>query len=142
MIAAGILAVTGGDEQRPVQAAVGACQVRERTETFPPGGGHTGKDFTEPGEPAEVKAFGHVLGDGFAVVRYHPGLPAEQLAQLRGYVSDPASGRVTGGADPQQSEPVKVVHAYNTLVCTSFDLPAVKTFITGWFDDPRSKPVE
>jgi hydrogenase/urease accessory protein HupE len=142
MVAAGLLAVTGGGTEQPAQAALGSCQVRERTETFPAGGGHTGKDFTEPGEPAELKAFGHVLGDGFVVVRYAPGLPAEQLAALRTYVTDPKSGRVTGGAAPGQVESVKAINAYDTLVCASFDLDAVKTFTRDWFDDPRSKPAE
>jgi hydrogenase/urease accessory protein HupE len=142
IVAAGLLAVTGGEAERPVQAAVGSCQVRDRTETFPTGGGHAGEDFTEPGEPAELKSFGHVIGDGFAIVQYNPVLSADQLTQLRTYVTNPASGRVVGGAAAEQSEPVKVVHAYNTLVCAEFDLPAVQAFVSGWFDDPRSKPIE
>jgi hypothetical protein len=73
-------------------------------------------------------------------VHYNPNLPADQLAQLRAYVSDKASGKVVGGPDPAQTAPVKAVHAYRTeLVCSTFDLTAVQEFSKTWFADPRSK---
>jgi hypothetical protein len=47
---------------------------------------------------------------------------------------------VVGGADPQQAEPVKAVHAYRSeLVCPNFDLAAVREFSKTWFADPRSR---
>lgn len=142
VVAAGALAVldlTASEEPAPVASA--NCQVRERTDTYPAGGGHPPKDFYEPGEQAPAKSFGHVVGDGYLVVHYHPALPADQLAQLRAYVTDKASGRVVGGSAPDQSEPVRVVHAFRTeLVCASFDLPAIQQFGKDWFADPRSKP--
>jgi hydrogenase/urease accessory protein HupE len=142
VVAAGVLAVleVTGDETQPVQAASANCQVRERTATYPGGGGHPPKDFYEPNEQAPAKAFGHVVGDGYVIVHYHPTLPADQLAQLRTFVTDKTSGKVVGGADPAQTEPVKVVHAYRTeLVCTAFDMGAVREFAKGWFADPRSR---
>jgi hydrogenase/urease accessory protein HupE len=141
IVAAGVLAVlevTANEE--PAQAKSANCQVRERTDTYPGGGGHPPKDFYEPGEEAPAKAFGHVVGDGFVIVHYNPNLPADQLAQLRAYVNDKASGKVVGGPDPAQTEPVKAVHAYRTeLVCSAFDLGAVQEFSKTWFADPRSK---
>jgi hypothetical protein len=123
-----------------VAAGSGTCRVQKRTDTYPAGGGHPAKDSFEPTEQAPATSFGHVLGDGFVIVHYHPGLPADQLAQLRTDVTDPASGRIVGGPEPAQAEPVKAVHAYQTeLVCSSFDLAAVQQFAAGWFAGP---PVE
>ncbi|MFG2169739.1 DUF3105 domain-containing protein [Micromonospora chersina] len=145
IIAASILALTsGGEALRPVQAeaAVGACSVRDRTETFPAGGGHPAKDFFEPGETVPATAFVHVIGDGYLIVNYRPDLTADQLAQVRAFVTDPPPGRVVGGPAPGQTEAVKAVHAYNTAVCDSVDIEAVRQFTRDWFADPRSKRVE
>jgi hydrogenase/urease accessory protein HupE len=141
IVAAGVLAILEVTaKEAPAEAVSASCQVRERTDTYPGGGGHPPKDFYEPGEEAPAKAFGHVVGDGFVIVHYNPNLPADQLAQLRAYVTDKASGKVVGGPDPAQTEPVKAVHAYRTeLVCSAFDLPAVQEFSKTWFTDPRSK---
>jgi hydrogenase/urease accessory protein HupE len=152
--AAGIAVIVGGvaaaalvpfaTEEQPAEqvAAYGDhCQTRERTEVYPAGGGHPMKDFGEPGEPSPDKAFGHVLGDGYLVVHYPRGLPDAQVAQLRQYVTDTASGRVTGAAK-EQPEVLKAVNAYTTLTCTAFDLEALRTFARDWFADPRSRPVE
>jgi hydrogenase/urease accessory protein HupE len=141
IVAAGVLTVLEVTaKEEPAEAVSASCQVRERTGTYPGGGGHPPKDFYEPGEQAPAKAFGHVVGDGFVIVHYRPDLPADQLAQLRAYVNDKSSGKVVGGPDPAQTEPVKAVHAYRTeLVCSAFDLPAVQEFSKAWFADPRSK---
>jgi hydrogenase/urease accessory protein HupE len=141
IVAAGVLTVLEVTaKEEPAQAVSANCQTRERTDTYPGGGGHPPKDFYEPGEEAPAKAFGHVVGDGFVIVHYNPNLPADQLDQLRAYVTDKASGKVVGGPDPAQSEPVKAVHAYRTeLVCSAFDLGAVQEFSKIWFADPRSK---
>ena len=120
-----------------------SCEIRKRTDAYPAGGGHPLKDFYEPTEQSPAKSFGHVVGDGFVIVHYNPSLPADQLAQLRAFVTDPASGRVVGGPEPTLTQPIKAVHAYQTeLVCTGFDLSALRQFTTAWFADPRSKPAE
>lgn len=145
VIAASILALTSPSEVlRPVQAeaAVGACTVRDRTETFPAGGSHPAKDFFEPGETVPATSFGHVIGDGYVIVNYRPDLAAAQLAQVRAFVTDPAAGRVVGGPVPGQTEAVKAVHAYNTAVCEAVDIDAVRQFTRDWFADPRSRPVD
>jgi len=143
LVAATVLAVIGEDTQpRPTAEAFGNCQFSNRTETYEASDGHPSKDFFEPTEKVPPKTFGHILGDGFVIVHYQPTLTAEQVAQLRMYVTDPAAGRVAGGPVPGQQEAVKAVNAYHTLKCSSFDLAAVKQFATSWFDDPRSKPIE
>jgi hydrogenase/urease accessory protein HupE len=140
-VAAAALVPFIGGTSSTVQAASGNCQIRERTEVYPAGGGHAASDFTEPGGTVPEKSYGHVLGDGYVIVHYQPTLAAAELDQLRTFVKDPASGRVVGGP-ADQPEVVKAVNAYNTLTCTSFDLDALGHFTGAWFDDPRSKPVE
>ncbi|MGN9803060.1 HupE/UreJ family protein [Micromonospora sp. L32] len=143
VVAAAVLAITSGpDALRPVQAAAdpgSSCEVRNRTETFPAGGGHPVKDFFEPGEVVRATSFGHVIGDGYVIVTYRPDLPAEQLAQVRAFVTDSTAGRVVGGAAPDQAEAVKAVHAYRTIACDAVDVDAVRGFTREWFADPRSK---
>jgi hypothetical protein len=80
-----------------------------------------GRSIFEPTEQPPADSFGHVIGDGFVIVQYNPGLPVDQLGQLRTFVSDPGSGRVVSGPDPAQAEPIKAVHAYQTeLICSSY----------------------
>ncbi|MEV1142234.1 HupE/UreJ family protein [Micromonospora sp. NPDC049799] len=127
-VAAAVLVITsGGEVLRPVQAQAGAsgsggCEVRDRTETFPAGGGHPVKDFFEPGETVPATSFGHVISDGYVIVTYRPDLPADQLAQVRAFVTDPTAGRVVGGPAPDQAEAVKAVHAYRTAACDRVDV--------------------
>ncbi|MEU4778284.1 HupE/UreJ family protein [Micromonospora sp. NPDC023633] len=146
VIAAAVLVISSGpDAWRPVQAASdpeSSCEVRNRTETFPGGGGHPMKSFFEPGETVPATSFGHVIGDGYVIVTYRPDLPADQLAQVRGFVNDPAVGRVVGGSATDQTEAVKAVHAYRTVACDTVDVEAVREFTREWFADPRSKPIE
>ncbi|OJF11175.1 HupE/UreJ family protein [Couchioplanes caeruleus] len=139
-----VLAVTGSDDPPSTAevSSMGDCQLRARTETYPQSGVHPMKDFFGPGEKAPDTAFGHVIGDGFVIVHYPPTLPAEQVAQLKAFVEDPASGRVVGSAVDGQAEPIKLVNAYDTAECTTFDLDGARQFTRTWFADPRSKPVE
>jgi hydrogenase/urease accessory protein HupE len=144
LAAAGLLVVVGGGEDdQPAQAApVGSCQVRERTEKYQGIGGHPSKDFFEPTETAPQDDFGHVLGDGYVIVHYPPTLPADQLAELRAHVTGPNGNKVVAGTITGQTEPLKAVNVYNTLVCGTLDLTALTEFQKTWFADPRSKTPE
>ncbi|WP_328421535.1 HupE/UreJ family protein [Micromonospora sp. NBC_00389] len=79
VVAAAVLVITsGGQALRPVQTppeAYGACEVRDRTETYPAGGGHPVKDFFEPAETVPATSFGHLIGDGFVIVNYQLAVP-------------------------------------------------------------------
>ncbi|MBQ1038121.1 HupE/UreJ family protein [Micromonospora sp. C81] len=147
VVAASVLVITsGGEAFRPIQADVQAvsngCEVRNRTETFPAGNAHPAKDFFEPGETVPATSFGHVIGDGYVIVNYRPDLPAEQLAQVRAFVTDPTAGKVVGGPATGQTEAVKAVHVYGTVACQVVNAGALREFARDWFSDPRSKPVD
>ncbi|MFD3657582.1 HupE/UreJ family protein [Streptomyces sp. NPDC058620] len=144
LVACGVLAAAAliiiGNPPEKAQA-LGNCQVRDRTESFTGDSGHP-KDFTEPGQPAPEAGFGHVIGDGYTVVQYRPQLTTGDLDALRGYVTNPKSGRVVGGPAPDQKDAIKAINAYRTLSCSEFDLDALRTFIREWGADPRSRRAE
>jgi hypothetical protein len=141
VVAAGVLTVLQlSGANAPTTTAIGACTVGPRTERFTgTGGGHPDKDFFEPAEATPQDDFGHILGDGYVIVQYQPSLTAAQLDPLRTYVTSPEGTRIVGGPVPAQKQPLKAVHAYQTLTCTQFDLAALQQFSNGWFNDPRSQ---
>jgi hypothetical protein len=132
------LEVIGANEDER-NAAIGQCTVGPRSETFSGSGGHPAKDFFEPAEATPQGDFGHVLGDGYVIVQYQPSLPAEQVSQLRTYVTSPEGTRVVGGPAPDQTQPVKAINAFETLTCKAFDLAALRQFTDAWYTDPRSQ---
>ncbi|GIF55701.1 hypothetical protein Air01nite_17960 [Asanoa iriomotensis] len=142
-VLAGTLVAVGAVEQEPATATAagsGACQVRDRTETFQGIGGHPKKDFYEPTETTPQDDFGHVVGDGYVAVLYQPTLATAQLDELRVFVTGPDGNKVVGGpAAAGQAETFKAIHAYQTLTCTQFDLAALREFKAGWANDPRSR---
>lgn len=146
LIAAGLVAavvlsivtITGSGEA----GAVGSCTASDTRRTVNGRGGHPAKDFFEPTETLPEDDFGHVVGDGYVVVRYPATLPTDQLTELRDYVTGQDGTRVVAGAVPGQTETLKATHAYQTITCAEFDLPALRTFTKNWFADPRSRPPE
>lgn len=129
------------DEATAVTSGTNSCVTGDRTFRFTlGGGGHSPKPFYEPGEPIPNTDFGHVIGDGYVVVTYAPPLPAAELQGLRTYVTEPH--KVVGGSLPEQAEPVRAYHAYAQLTCQRFDLEALRSFVDGWFADPRSRAAE
>jgi hydrogenase/urease accessory protein HupE len=134
-----VVAATSPADER--NTAIGNCTVGPRTETYPgaAAAGHPEKDFYEAAETIPQDDFGHVIGDGFIVVQYQPSVPAEQLQQLRAYVTSPEGTRIVGGPVPGQQQPIRALHAFEALTCTSFDLPALQQFSNTWFNDPRSQ---
>ncbi|MCW2638499.1 MAG: Hydrogenase/urease accessory protein HupE [Dactylosporangium sp.] len=137
LVAAVVLVVVWPADNGASTAAVG-CEVRKRTETYPAGGGHPAKTFFEPADTVPDKGFGHLMGDGFVIVHYQASLPADQVDQLRAYVTDSSAGKVVGAPASGQAEAVKAVHAYDTLLCGKLDVPALKHFADDWLTDPRS----
>ncbi|GAA3233654.1 HupE/UreJ family protein [Dactylosporangium siamense] len=143
-LAAGLVLLDRANRPDPLPAAAsGPCAAGERQDTLPYGaGGHPARDFYEPAETAPLKDFGHVLGDGHVIVQYQPALPAEQLAELRTYITGPAGGKVSAGPRPDQAALLTATHVRGTLTCSAYDLPALQQFVKAWFADPRSKTAE
>jgi hypothetical protein len=133
-----VLQLTGANDAAE-KTAIGRCTVGPRTDSFNGTGDHPAKDFFEATEASPEGDFGHVLGDGYVIVQYQPQLPADQVGQLRTFVTSPEGTRIVGGPAPGQKQPVKAVHAFETLTCDAFDLAALRQFSAAWFNDPRSQ---
>ncbi|MDX8048468.1 HupE/UreJ family protein [Lentzea sp. BCCO 10_0798] len=129
---------------QPAAEAVGSCTAAPSTQGFPigAGGGHPAKDFFEPAESSPLVDFGHVLGDGYVVVQYSSMLPTDKVTQLREFVTGPDGNKVVAGPAAGQIEQLKAFNAFDTLTCGEIDAAGLKTFVDGWFADPRSKPIE
>ncbi|MEO3788501.1 HupE/UreJ family protein [Actinocorallia sp. B10E7] len=126
LLAFGVIGVVSEDKAKATGS--GVCQVRDRTETYPgaAGGTHPAKLFFEPSETTPMNDFGHVLGDGVVLIHYRPDLAADQLTQLRDFVT--GNDVLVGGPAPGQAEALKAVGISETLVCTALDLDALAEF--------------
>ncbi|WP_144128081.1 HupE/UreJ family protein [Catellatospora sichuanensis] len=141
LLATGVIGVSTAPDEAETESrptAIGSCQVRERTETYPADGGHPSGDFFNPAQTPPWKDFGHVIGDSWVIVHYRPDLPAAQLTELASYIAGDEGKGVAGGAEPGLTGAFKAVNRYDTLMCQQFDLPALNTFAKNWFTDPRS----
>lgn len=94
------------------------------------GGGHPPKDFYEPQDTLPDKDFAHVIGDGYVVLLYQPGLPAPDVSGLRAYVTQPH--KIVAGPNVDQEVPLRALNAFDMLTYTRFDLDAAETFATNW----------
>jgi hypothetical protein len=144
ILAATLVVINRANRPEPVPVAGGPCTSGERVDTLPlgPGGGHPSRDFYEPTEAAPLKDFAHILADGYVLVQYQPTLPADQVTELRTYITGKDGGKVSGGARPDQGAVLTATHVRGTLTCTAYDLPALQQFTRTWFADPRSKTGE
>jgi hydrogenase/urease accessory protein HupE len=140
LAAAVIISLPSDDEagERPVAGADGqAAACTERDEQAPPNlaGGHPAKPFYEPREAAPEDDLGHVVGDGYVIVRYRPDLPAEQLDRLRSVTQAGGGSYTVTAPDPDQDVPVRAVTARKTLTCERFDAAALQQFRDRWLDE-------
>jgi hydrogenase/urease accessory protein HupE len=98
------------------------------------GGSHPTKQFFAPGEAGEEENFNHVIGDGYVIVRYAPGVPEQRIAELR-TLAGPNNSTVVAAEDPEQEMPLRALTAFRELRCTRFDTAALTTFTEAWKAD-------
>lgn len=128
--------------RQPVAAEPEPAGSCTQEDTGPPpflGGGHPEKQFFGPDETAPIEDLTHVIGDGFIIVRYDPGLRAAQIAEIEAFVTDPASEFVIGAPDPEQAEPVKAIVAERILTCTQLDVAGLEAFRDEWLAYVRAR---
>lgn len=144
LVAAAVLSLPSAEERRVEELRAAGlspdapCEVSEAEPPSLAGGKHPPKQFFHPGEAVAEEDLDHVLGDGYAIVRYHESLPDAQRQRLAGWVDGPNRG-VIGAPDAEQSEPVRVVAAYRTLSCSRFDPGSVQRFTGRWLADQRAE---
>jgi hypothetical protein len=64
-----------------------ACAEIASQPPLSPGGGHPAKTFYGPDETAPEEDLGHVLGDGYIIVRYRRDLAAKDAEALEAWVA-------------------------------------------------------
>jgi hypothetical protein len=128
-----------GDEPRPqvVAGATETCRVVEERDPGTFAGGHPDKKFFGPDERAPAEDLGHVIADGFVVVRYRPDLPAAQVAELRDWITG-LDKALVGASDPEQAQPVTAVTTQRAMRCGDFDGTALRRFADEWFATLRA----
>jgi Protein of unknown function (DUF3105) len=95
-------------------------------------GTHPAKQFYGPEEDAPVDDLGHVLGDGFVIVRYRPDLPAEQVDGLRAWI-DGLDKAIAAAPSPGQTEAVTATTVERGMRCDKYELAPVRKFADEWF---------
>jgi hydrogenase/urease accessory protein HupE len=143
LLAAGALSLRGAEEagtpvSQRAQLSNSACrEAPTQAPAFGAGGEHPDKQFYRPGEKVPVEDLAHVVGDGLAIVRYHPSLPADQRRRLADWAGDRTQA-VIAAADDQQTEPVRAHTARSKLTCTTFDFATLNRFRDRWIADVQA----
>lgn len=116
-------------------AAGKRCQVTEERAADEFGGGHPSKLWFEPTEDAPEQDLGHVVGDGFVIVRYRADLPAAQIQALRKKLNELGPKNAGAPAADGQKEAFVVTTARRILRCTDSDIAALDEFSSTWTED-------
>ena len=127
VIGAGVLASSGsGDDE----VTADGCRTEE-TDVPPvePGAGHPAKEFYGPTEPAPEADLDHVVGDGYFIVRYRPGLPEADIEAVRGLITTQG---VVVAPDPELTDDVRAIQAEETLTCSTLDIGVIADFRDEW----------
>lgn len=137
--AAGVLTARagGGDPYVDLAAAsTASCTVRQAEAPLVFEGDHPPKSFFAPGEAWAAADFGHVVGDGFVVIRYRDSLTPAQWAPIKDLVADTQG--VIAGPVPDQANALEVTTQRRTLSCAELDTATVAAFGQLWLKERRS----
>lgn len=128
--------LSGPDADVDVALPPGApCTVSDRSETFPAaGGGHTEKQFYEPGEAVPMENFGHSLADGYVVVLYPEDMASEDLTALRDFVTMTEANPVLAGARDTNTTTVDVITSTQQTTCERLHVGALRQFSSTWLE--------
>jgi hydrogenase/urease accessory protein HupE len=136
LIGAGVLsfvAAQPSDAPAPAEAETARCV--ESAEAPPSGtvfGGHPERAFYGPDEEAAEGDLGHVLGDGYIVVRYRADSAGEQVDALEEWVAAGPFGVVAAPEGAAGAPALEARTRERVLRCESVDLEALSAFRDGW----------
>lgn len=131
--AAGTLTARAADGDPYAELAVtsaGACTVRQVQAPVVLEGDHPPKNFFAPGERWASEDFGHVVGDGFVVIRYRDSLTPLEWAPIKALVE--STQGIIAGPVRDQANAVEVTTERRTLSCVDPDLATVERFGQLW----------
>jgi len=114
----------------------GGCVEQAQASSPSPGGEQPERSFYEPGEAPSEGDLGHVLGDGFIVVRYRESLGKRGRAAMAEWSR--TGGAVVAPARSFLSSAFEAVTTKRTLSCRLLDLDTLDDFRASWFAERRS----
>lgn len=135
--AAGVLAARGGDSDpyADLVAADTNCSTQAREAPLVLDGQHPEGNFFEPGEAYRDIDFGHVVGDGYVVIRYRGSLTEKQRQGIEDFVL--RNRGVVAGAVKGQPNAIEVVTQKRTLSCIEPDVATMARFGELWLKKQR-----
>jgi len=144
-VAAAVIAFPSGDSASgPQSVARARARYTACVERFEVAGGsglaggHPEKNFFGPEERAAPNDLGHVVGDGYVVVRYRPDVPPPVGRELRRWIETSPTPAVVAAPDPEQREPLRAITAFRELRCSKAEVRDLTTFRDRWFADLRA----
>ncbi|MGQ0842837.1 MAG: HupE/UreJ family protein [Sporichthyaceae bacterium] len=138
LVGAGVVSAQadGGDPYEDLGAPADAgCTVAKVEAPLVYEGGHPEQNFYEPGEKYADQDFGHVVGDGFVVIRYRQSLPSADWYPVRDYVG--RTQGVVAGPVTDQANAVEITTQSRTLRCAGMDPATVVKFGDLWLSEQR-----
>ncbi|MDP3893598.1 HupE/UreJ family protein [Nocardioides sp.] len=118
-------------------AADSTCEITSPTKPWTyTGGDHPEKDFYGPGETAPMADFAHVIGDGYVIVMYADGIPAQHVDWLRDYVDSP-EGRGVMAAPSADTDGIAAYQYRETMTCQTFESDSLDNFSQQWLKQVR-----
>ncbi|MGQ0844617.1 MAG: HupE/UreJ family protein [Sporichthyaceae bacterium] len=136
LVAAGVLAAQadGGDPYAELGAPADAdCTVAKVEAPLVFEGGHPNQPFFAPEETFSEQDFGHVVGDGFVVIRYRQSLTAGDWHPIRDYVAKTQG--VVAGPVADLANAVEITTQSRTLRCAGVDPATVEKFGNLWLSE-------
>jgi len=141
LVAAGALTLPSADEREAAERRATAPKRTERdcTEasyTAPPpkasSAGHPEKVFYSPRERVPRDKLDHVVGDGYLIVDYHPGLSAGDQQKLAAWAQ--TADFVVVAPGERMTETIRARTSQLQLTCAETDLASLTDFRDRWFD--------
>lgn len=121
---------TGDPYEQIAADSPGGCAIRTEQAALMLQGGHPPRGFFAPGETYSTDDFGHVVGDGYVVVRYPDSLPTADREALRQLVAD--NPGLVAGPGPAESLQTEATTQDRVLTCDTFNLETLRQFTDTW----------
>lgn len=143
LIAAVVIATTGGDEPTSSPAALAgsteraACTVVDQAATGGLAGKHPEKKFFAPQDAVPEEDLAHVRGDGWVIVRYAATATAAQVRELQLWVEE-SDRAVAAAPGAEPSEPLVATTARRKASCRRHDFGAIQQFADAWLADVKA----
>jgi hypothetical protein len=95
---------------------------------------HPAQRFYGPDDTVDVANLNHVIGDGFMIVRYDPGLGPDEVEELAAVSETGSPFQIIAPADDGSSA-LTAITTRQTVTCSEFDLDSLEAFTEFWMEE-------